>query len=154
MAISNTLKRYLDQSGIAYETVEHPFSTSSQKTAEVAHVSGKRLAKGVLLYDGLGYLLAVLPSPLHVDINELNEMLNRDFDLVDEEEIAQLFPDCDAGAIPPIGGAFKLEVVLDIHLCDEPDIYFEAGDHVDLVRVGGTDFQTLLKGAEQLCFAR
>lgn len=154
MAISNTLKRYLDHSGIAYEIVKHPYSASSQKTAEAAHVSGQRLAKGVLLYDGLGYLLAVLPSPLHIDIDELNEMLGRDLDLVDEEEISQLFPDCDVGAIPPIGEAFKLEVVLDIHLCDEPDIYFEAGDHVDLVRVGGTDFQTLLKGAEQLCFAR
>ena len=153
MAISNTLKHYLDRSGIAYETVEHPFSTSSQKTAEVAHVSGRRLAKGVLLYDGQGYLLAVLPSPLHIDVDELNEMLNRNLDLVDEEEIAQLFPDCEPGAIPPIGEPFKLEVVLDIHLCEEPDIYFEGGDHVDLVRVGGTDFQTLLKGAEQLCFA-
>ncbi|MFC1567745.1 aminoacyl-tRNA deacylase [Pseudomonadota bacterium] len=154
MAISNTLKRYLDHSCIAYETVRHPFSTSSQKTAEAAHVSGQRLAKGVLLYDSLGYLLAVLPSPLHVDIDELNELLNRNFELVEEEEISQLFPDCDIGAIPPIGGAFKLEVALDIHLCDEPDIYFEAGDHVDLVRVGGTDFQTLLKGAECLCFAQ
>jgi len=154
MAISNTLKRYLDNSGIAYETVQHPFSTSSQKTAEAAHVSGQRLAKGVLLYDSLGYLLAVLPSPLHVDIDELNELLNRNFELVEEEEISQLFPDCDIGAIPPVGGAFKLEVVLDIHLCDEPDIYFEAGDHVDLVRVGGTDFQTLLKDAECLCFAQ
>jgi len=153
MAISNTLKHYLDRSGIAYETVEHPFSTSSQKTAEVAHVSGQRLAKGVLLYDGQGYLLAVLPSPLHIDIDELNEMLNRNLDLVDEEEIAQLFPDCEPGAIPPIGEPFKLEVVLDIHLCEEPDIYFEGGDHVDLVRLGGTDFQTLLRGAEQLCFA-
>ncbi|MFC1536740.1 aminoacyl-tRNA deacylase [Pseudomonadota bacterium] len=153
MAISNTLKHYLDRSAIAYETVEHPFTTSSQKTAEVAHVSGRRLAKGVLLYDQQGYLLAVLPSPLHINIDELNEMLNRNLGLVDEEEIAQLFPDCEPGAIPPVGEPFKLEVVLDIHLCEEPDIYFEGGDHVDLVRVGGTDFQTLLKGAEQLCFA-
>ena len=153
MAISNTLKRYLEDSCIAYEMVKHPFTTSSQKTAQVTHVSGQRLAKGVLLYDNLGYLLAVLPSPLHIDIDELNEMLKRNLGLVDEEEIPQLFPDCDPGAIPPVGGAYKLEVALDSHLCDEPDIYFEAGDHVDLVRVGGTDFQTLLKGAELLCFA-
>jgi len=153
MAISNSLKSYLDQSGIAYETVKHPFATSSQRTAEVAHVSGRRLAKGVLLYDGVGYLLAVLPSPMRVNVEELSRMLNRTLELVDEEEIPQLFPDCKEGAIPPIGKPFKLDVVLDIHLCEEPDIYFEGGDHVDLVLVGGTDFQRLLSDAEQLCFA-
>jgi len=153
MAISNSLKSYLDQSGIAYDTVKHAFATSSQRTAEVAHVSGRRLAKGVLLYDGVGYLLAVLPSPMHVNVEELSRMLNRSFELVDEEEIPQLFPDCEEGAIPPVGKPFKLDVVLDIHLCEEPDIYFEGGDHVDLVLVGGTDFQTLLSDAEQLCFA-
>jgi Ala-tRNA(Pro) deacylase len=153
MAISNTLKRYLNNSGIAYETVKHPFSASSQKTAEAAHISGHRLAKGVLLRDDLGYLLAVLPSPLHVEVNTLDELLNRNFELVEEDEISQLFPDCDIGAIPPIGDAYKVEVVLDTQLCDEPDIYFEAGDHVELIRVGGTDFQTLLKGAERLSFA-
>jgi len=153
MAISNTLKRYLDSSGIAYETVKHPFSTSSQKIAELAHVSGLRLAKGVLLRDGLGYLLAVLPSPLHVEVDTLNQQLDRNLELVEEADIAQLFPDCDVGAIPPVGVAYAIEVALDIQLCNEPDIYFEAGNHVELIRVGGTDFQTLLKGAQQLCFA-
>lgn len=154
MAISNTLKYYLDQSGIAYETVDHPFSASSQQTAEAAHVSGRRLAKGVLLRDDAGYLLAVLPAPLHVDIAVLSDLLNRDLGLVGEEEVAELFPDCDVGAIPPVGKPYRLKVALDASLCDEPDIYFEAGDHVELVRVGGTDFQTLLKGAKRLCFAR
>ncbi|EAU54590.1 aminoacyl-tRNA deacylase [Mariprofundus ferrooxydans] len=153
MSIANTLKRYLDQSCIAYETVPHPFSVSSQLIAEVAHVPGHRLAKGVLLRDDLGYLLAVLPSPLHIVVETLNEQLDRNLELVDEDEIASLFPDCDAGAVPPVGGAYQLEVALEVSLLDEPDIYFEAGDHVELVRVGGTDFQTLLKGARRLCFA-
>lgn len=154
MAISNTLKRYLNSSGIAYGTVEHPFSPTSQKAAEAAHIPGHRLAKGILLADSLGYLLAVLPSPLHIDVDELNEMLNRNLELVDEEEIPQLFPDCEAGAVPAVGEAFKLEVALDTKLCDEPDIYFEAGDHVDLIHVKGADFKALLKGAERLSFAR
>ena len=154
MTIANTLKSYLDNSGIAYETVGHPFSASSQETAEAAHVSGQRLAKGVLLRDATGYLLAVLPAPLHVDVEELSALLDRDLELVGEKEVAELFPDCDTGAAPPVGNAYKLKVALDTSLCDEPDIYFEAGDHIELVRVGGTDFQTLLKGAKRLRFAR
>jgi len=154
MAISNTLKRYLVDSGIAYETVKHPFSTNSQRTAKLTHISGLRLAKGVLLRDARGYLLAVLPSPMHVEVDVLNQQLDRDLELMEEADIAQLFPDCDAGAIPPLGLAYEIDVALDIRLCDEPDIYFEAGNHVELIRVGGTDFQTLLKGAQTICFAR
>jgi len=154
MSIAKTLKRYLKHSGIAYETIKHPFAGSSQETAEAAHVPGQRLAKGVLLCDGSGYLMAVLPSPLHVDVDMLNELLERELDLVEEDDAARIFSDCDPGAIPPVGPAYHLDVVLDSQLCDEPDIYFEAGDHVELIRVGGTDFQTLLKGAEHLCFSR
>ncbi len=154
MPIAKTLKRYLDNSGIAYETVAHPFSTSSQKTAQLAHVSGKCLAKGVLLGDERGYLLAVLPSPLHIELETLNELFDRNFELVEEDEISRIFSDCDIGAIPPVGDAYKLEVALDTQLCNEPAIYFEAGDHVELILVGGSDFQKLLKGAERFCFAR
>lgn len=154
MTIPNTLKSYLDNSGIAYETVAHPLSAFSQDSAESAHVPGHRLAKGVLLHDEQGYLLAVLPAPLHIDIVLLNELLDRELGLVGEDEVARLFPDCDAGAIPPLGKPYRLKVALDKSLCDEPDIYFEGGDHIDLVRVGGTDFQTLLKGAKRLSFAR
>ena len=153
MTISNTLKSYLDNSGIAYEAVPHALSAFSQDSAQAAHVPGRRLAKGVLLRDGQGYLLAVLPAPMHVDIDLLNDLLDRNLDLVTESEVAELFPDCDVGAIPPIGKPFKLKVAMDKSLCDEPDIYFEGGDHVDLVRVGGTDFQTLQKGAKRLNFA-
>lgn len=84
----------------------------------------------------------------------LNDLLGRNLEMVEEDEIRRLFPDCDSGGIPPVGAAYKLEVALDTQLCDEPDIYFEAGDHVELIRVGGTDFQTLLEGAERLGFAR
>ena len=153
MTISNTLKSYLDNSGIAYETIEHPLSSFSQDTAQSAHVPGQRLAKGVLLSDAQGYLLAVLPAPMHVDLDLLNELLERDLLLVDEAEVAKLFPDCDVGAVPPIGKPFKLKVALDKSLCEEPDIYFEGGDHVELVRVGGTDFQTLQRGAKRLSFS-
>lgn len=154
MAISNTLKHYLNGSGISFDTIKHPYAPTTQKAAEAAHIPGHRLAKGILLADSLGYLLAVLPSPLHIDIDELNEMLNRNLELVDEEEIPQLFPDCDSGAVPPVGEPFKLEVALDTKLCDEPDIYFEAGDHVDLIHVKGTDFRAMLKDAERLSFAK
>ncbi|MDQ6971390.1 MAG: YbaK/EbsC family protein [Mariprofundaceae bacterium] len=153
MPIANTLKRYLDSSKIQYDVVSHPFSRTSMETAEAAKVSGHQLAKGVILKDGQGYLMAVLPSPLHVQIITLNELTGRNLELVEEDEVGRLFSDCDLGAIPPVGDAYQLEVVLDSTLLDEESIYFEAGDHRELIRVNEDDFQKLLKNARFESFA-
>jgi Ala-tRNA(Pro) deacylase len=153
MPIANTLKRYLDSSNIPYEILSHPFSASSMETAEAAQVPGHQLAKGVVFRDAQGYLMAVLPSPLHVEIGTLNELTNRKLELIKEAEVSRLFSDCDLGAIPPVGDAYQLEVMLDNTLLDEDSIYFEAGDHRELIHVNSNDFQRLLKNARCERFA-
>ena len=51
------------------------------------------------------------------------------------------------GAVPPIGDAYGLEVIFDDCLNECGDVYFEAGDHMDLVRVGAIDFRDLMGNA-------
>jgi len=153
MPIANTLKRYLDSSNIKYDLLSHPFSRSSMGTAEEAKVPGHQLAKGVIFKDRQGYLMAVLPTPLHVDITALNEITGRNLELIEEDEVGRLFADCDLGAIPPFGNAYQLEVVLENALFDEDSIYFEAGDHRELIQVDGDDFKSLLKNARFGSFA-
>ena len=153
MPIANTLKRYLDNSNIQYDVLSHPFSGSSMETAEAAKVPGHQLAKGVIFHDAQGYLMAVLPSPQHVEIGTLNELTDRRLELIEETEVGKLFSDCDLGAIPPVGDAYQLEVVLDNALLDEESIYFEAGDHRELIHVNGNDFQRLLKNVRCERFA-
>jgi Ala-tRNA(Pro) deacylase len=153
MPIANTLKRYLDNSSIQYDVLNHPFSGSSMETAEAAKVPGHQLAKGVVFQDAQGYLMVVLPSTLHVETVTLNELTGRNLELLEESEVGRLFSDCDLGAIPPVGDAYQLEVVLDNALLNEESIYFEAGDHRELIHVNGNDFQKLLKNARCECFA-
>lgn len=153
MPIANTLKRYLDSSTIQYGILSHPYSVSSMDTAETAKVPGHQLAKGVVFRDAQGYLLAVLPSTLHVDINTLNALTERRLELIEETEVSRLFSDCDLGAVPPIGDAYHLDVALDNALLDEESIYFEAGDHRELIHVNTDDFQKLLKNARCERFA-
>jgi Ala-tRNA(Pro) deacylase len=153
MPIANTLKRYLDSSNIQYDVLSHPFSGSSMETAEAAKAPGHQLAKGVVFKDEQGYLMAVLPSPLHVGIATLNELTGRNMELSEEAEVGRLFSDCDLGAIPPVGDAYQLEVVFDSALFDVKNIYFEAGDHRELIHVNGDDFQKLLKNARCESFA-
>ena len=40
-----------------------------------------------------------------------------------------LFKDCEFGAVPPLGLAYGMSTVIDDCLSEQPEIYFEAGDH-------------------------
>ncbi len=144
MAIAITLKDYLDNEGIDYELVEHPYAVTSMRTAFEAHVSGEDIAKAVVLHDGEGYVLAVVPATHYIQLGKLRKKYNRYLSLAEEKELHELFTDCSIGAIPPVGKAYGIDVICDDHLTEREDIYFEAGDHTDLIHVSGKDFQTLM----------
>jgi Ala-tRNA(Pro) deacylase len=150
MTISATLDRYLEDRHLRYELVSHPVTGSSSETAQATHVSGNRIAKTVVLRDGDegdGYLLAVIPASHHLDLEMLRTRLDRPVALATEQEIGDLFPDCELGAIPPIGAAYGLDAVLDEALLGLDDVCFEGGDHRSLVRVAGAQFRELMTGA-------
>ncbi len=147
MAIANTVKTYLDKSGIQYSVVAHPHTWSSKETADLAHIPAEQLAKAVVLIDDVGYVMAVVPSNRHVSVHSLSQKLKRELTLAPEHRIAPVFKDCDLGAVPPLGAAYGMETVLDDSLVGLPEVYFEAGDHEELIRVDGEAFVRLLKEA-------
>src|SRR5574340_717896 len=61
-----------------------------------------------------------------------------------ETEMLDLFKDCAAGAVPALGAAYGIETIWDDSLQEQPDIYFEAGDHEQLVHLSGKQFLDLL----------
>ena len=93
MSIAPTLKRYLSAENIQYEEIPHEFTMSSTRTAEACHVSGDRLAKGVVLRRDGDYMLAVMPASHHLRLPELRAQLGDDVDMANETEINQLFRD-------------------------------------------------------------
>jgi Ala-tRNA(Pro) deacylase len=147
MGIALTLREYLDRSGIQYDVLEHPYTYSASETAQVTHIPGDQLAKSVVLEDEDGYLMAVIPATHRVEIGKLHKRLNRQLGLATEHELELLFDDCETGAVPPIGQAYGLDVVVDDAITENPDIYFEAGDHTDLIHVSGEDFRALMGNA-------
>ena len=74
-------------------------------------------------------------------------LYDRRFDLATEGEMPRIFPDCETGAIPPLGGAFGIPVVYDDRLRRLSSVYFEGGDHRELVYMGGPEFIALFDGA-------
>ena len=153
MAIAITLAQYLGQQGIPYDVMEHRRTETSARSAEACHVPGDRLAKAVVLKGGRGYMLAVLPASCHIAFAELRDLIGEDMQMVDEPEMGKLFADCVQGAVPAVGAAYGLNVIMDDSLSREPEVYFEGGDHASLVRMSGPSFEKLMANARRGHFA-
>jgi Ala-tRNA(Pro) deacylase len=151
--MSATLQECLRSKGCRYDTVRHPYSHSSVETASAAHVPGERLAKTVVLEDEHGYVAAVLPSTHSVRLSELWAKTGRHLTLAKETDTRELFKDCDLGALPPVGTAYGMQTYLDETLANQPDVYFEAGDHEELIHMDSEQFLALMDQAERARFA-
>ena len=147
MAIAARLKWYLDAHGVEYEVIPHAHTSSSLDTARQAHVPPEGFAKPVLLEDELGYVMAILPASHRIDLRSLEDQLHRDLELATETEFPSLFGDCAPWAIPPVGSAYRISTVYDDALAELTEVWFDAGDHEDVVHVMGTAFLRLLEGS-------
>jgi Ala-tRNA(Pro) deacylase len=146
MAIAQTVKNYLSQKSVNYGLETHPHSGSSHETALASHISEDHIAKGVIVKDATGYAMVVVPAVNYVEMKHVRKELDRELELVAEDEFAKLFPDCEPGAVPPIGPAYQIETFLDEGLTSLANVYLESGDHEHLVHVSGDDFKNLLSG--------
>lgn len=149
MTIAKRLKQHLTKTKIDYDVVSHPRTMSSSRTAQVAHVAGDCLAKSIVVHHEMGYVLVVVPSTHRVELATLQDFLGARLGLATENEIDNLFDDCDLGAVPPVGAPYGLETVVDESLAGARDVYFEGGDHKTLVHVGGEAFRALMGDARR-----
>ncbi len=127
--------------------MHHHTTHSSYDSANAAHLASDRVVKGVILRNkNTGkYLLAVIPSDHHIKLSWINASLNRSFALADESVLPALFPDCEAGAVPGLGQAYNMEMVWDDLLAAQPDLYFEGGNHEDLIHITHEQFSMMFK---------
>ena len=149
MTMAPRVARHLADQKIAHRVVIHAQTPTASRAAQATHISGNRIAKAVALRDGDGYVLAVLPASHHVSLDLLQAWLGRPFSLASERDASDLFPDCEVGAIPPIGQAYGVDVLVDESLFGLDEVCFEGGDHRSLVQIGGEDFADLMGDAQR-----
>ena len=70
--------------------------------------------------------------------------MNMPVSLVSEERLTEAFADCAPGAVPALGAAYGLRSIVDLSMACASDVYFEAGDHEDLIHVSGEDYRKLI----------
>jgi Ala-tRNA(Pro) deacylase len=139
------LRKFLDSHHIKYLVISHSLAYTAQGVAALAHVSGKQLAKTVIVkIDGI-LTMAVVPASCHLDMNRLRKLTGAQVvELASEKEFKDAFPDCETGAMPPFGNLYDMTVYADTSLTDYDEITFTAGTHRELVRMDWDDMVRLV----------
>lgn len=139
------LREFLDSHNIKYLVISHSLAYTAQGIAALVHVSGKRLAKTVIVkVDGI-LAMAVVPASLHVDLDGLRILTGaQTVEIASEREFRDAFPDCETGAMPPFGNLYDMPVYVDSSLAENEEITFSAGTHRELVRIGWPDMMRLV----------
>ncbi len=142
----NKLKAFLDENNIKYVTIRHSSAYTAQEIAAKAHISGKEVAKTVIIKIEGKMAMAVLPASYHVDFKILQEIFGTPrVSLASEAEFKYMFPDCEVGAMPPFGNLYDMEVYVAESLTDDDEICFNAGNHTELIKMSYKDFVWLVE---------
>lgn len=140
------LKSYLDENKVKYVTIKHSSAYTAQEIAALAHIPGKDLAKTVIIKINGKMAMAVLPASYKVSFDDLKETLGMtEVRLAYEQEFIDKFPDCEAGAMPPFGNIYGMEVYVADSLAEDEEIAFNACSHTELIKMKFSDFEKLVK---------
>jgi Ala-tRNA(Pro) deacylase len=141
MPIPQRIRDYLDSQNVPYETLHHSQAFTAQEVAHSLHVSGKKCVKAVVASGDNKLVIVVMPASHRLNFQELKSALKTDqLEMLLESELVDLFPDCDLGAIPPLGNLYGIEVWVDRAVANAERILFCAGTHEDCIRMRYSDF--------------
>ena len=140
------LKEFLDTNHVKYVAIRHSAAYTAQEIAALAHIRGKELAKTVIVKVDGKMAMAVLPASHKVDTSLLKAVAGAEcLALATEAEFKGLFPDCEAGAMPPFGNLYEMPVYVDATLTKDEEVAFNAGSHSELIRMAYREFERLAR---------
>ena len=134
------MEGFLRKQGVTFEKVHHKEAFTAQRVAAAEHVTGKEVAKTVVVKGGDKFFLLVLPANLLVNMAKASQAVGAQVAMASEEEMAALFTECDVGAEPPFGSQFGLSTFVDRHLAEQPEMVFRAGTHTDTIVMAYADY--------------
>jgi len=140
------LRQFLDENLVKYIVITHSKAYTSQGVAAVAHIPGNELAKTVILKKDGKLCMAVLPASKQVNLAAFAKHTHStDVSLASERDFKDRFPDCEVGAMPPFGNLYGLCVYADASLTRDKEIAFNAGSHLELIKLAYSDFARLVE---------
>jgi Ala-tRNA(Pro) deacylase len=135
------VSQFLQEAGIDHDVIEHQPTYSAIQEARAAHEEPRHTAKTLLLHDRDGWRLAVIPANRRLDMAKARRLLGgtTHLRLASEEEMKQVFPAFEVGALPPVGPQLPLPEAVDVRLLYRDRVLCAGGDHRHAVRLDPRD---------------
>jgi Ala-tRNA(Pro) deacylase len=136
----------LKRERIPYVAFGHPPAYTAKEQAAVSHSPVDCTAKVVICFADGSPVQAVVPAHQRLDLNRLRVLAGAaELRLAREEEIADLYPEFEIGAMPPFGMLHGHRVFVERCFVGEPEMVFHAGRHTEAIRMHYEDFAALAK---------
>ncbi|AHW60943.1 Ala-tRNA(Pro) deacylase [Draconibacterium orientale] len=140
------LKAFLDENDVKYTVIRHSSAFTAQEIAAKSHISGKEVAKTVIVNVDGKMAMTVLPASYQVDFELLKDIFgSQHVNLATEAEFQRFFPDCEIGAMPPFGNLYDMEVFVAETLAEDEEIAFNAGNHTEMIKMSYADFERMVE---------
>lgn len=138
------IQDYLAQSRVPFHPFTHDPTFGALRVAQAVDVSGRLMAKTVVVEADGKPVLAVLPANRRINMQDLRNVLDADeISLADEQRCQELFPDCELGALPPFGSPAGILTVMDRSLAEVDDMVFEGNRHDEAIRMKTADYKQI-----------
>src|ERR1043166_5138261 len=109
MPLSEKVRSFLDSHHVAYTASVHPIAYTAREVAVAEHLPAREVAKTVVILGAGEYHMLVIPASKLVDLQDARPVLGlTHLRLASERELVELFPDCEVGAMPPLGPLYGL----------------------------------------------
>jgi Ala-tRNA(Pro) deacylase len=144
MSVSPSIQEFLRQADVAYTVFPHPRAYTAKQEAAAAAVPQRNWAKVVTCFADGEPLQAVVTADCEVDFERLARVIGvPHVRMATEDELEWLYPDCETGAMPPLGPLYRQLVYVDDRLADDAQIAFNAGTFANGVAMRFADFVRL-----------
>jgi len=146
MQCQQQLEQYLRERQVAYQVQHHPIAFTAQQIAESEHISGKKVAKSVVIFADNNMVLLVLSAAQRVDFDKVRTCLGaQNVRLAHEEEFQSAFPGCAVGTMPPFGNLYSIPMYVEQDLTRQESIVFPIGTHTETMSLKYADFERLVQ---------
>jgi Ala-tRNA(Pro) deacylase len=145
MSARTWVTKMLERHRVPFETRYHEDAFTAQEVAEHEHVSGRRVAKVVVVVADGHLIELVLPATRQISLERVREVLKaRELRLATEEEMELHLTEIEVGATPPLRHWPDVAIVMDESMKVPGEILLQAGTHSDAVAVRFEDWFNLV----------
>jgi Ala-tRNA(Pro) deacylase len=148
MPLLDKLRDFLDAHQAEFTLTVHPNAFTAREVAAAEHLPAREVAKIIVITSDDRFFMLVVPANKLIDFHEVRIALGlAHARMATEHELGRLFPDCELGAMPPLGGLYGLPVYLDSTLTGQDHIAFNAGTHREVIHMRTAEYRRLARPA-------